>query len=91
MKAMIDYENFPPENRLSDVSQTAKGWTFETLEHDEANFPVVIRATDAEGRSCNYIAFGPEGAAINIKAVEFDPPPQSRSTKARSDATSSTW
>jgi hypothetical protein len=73
MKAVIDYETFPPENRLEDVSQTAEGWKFQTLEHDEMNFPPVIRATDAEGRSCLYIAFGPEGAAIDIKKVEIKP------------------
>jgi hypothetical protein len=50
MKAIIDYENFPPEERLSDVSQSAKGWTFETPEHDEVNFPVVIRAMPTVGR-----------------------------------------
>jgi hypothetical protein len=37
------------------------------------NFPPVLRATDAEGRSCLYIAFGPEGGAIDIKKVEIEP------------------
>ena len=37
------------------------------------NFPPVIRATDAEGGSCLYIALGPEGAAIDIKKMEIEP------------------
>jgi hypothetical protein len=43
------------------------------LEHDEMTFPRVIRATDAEGRSCIYLAEGPEGQPINIKWIEFNP------------------
>ncbi|MDQ1470562.1 MAG: hypothetical protein QOJ99_2042 [Bryobacterales bacterium] len=74
MKAIIDYEPFPPEKRLEDHSQTAEGWKFETLEHDEMTFPPVIRATDAQGRSCLYVAFGPEGGAIDIKKVEIEQP-----------------
>ena len=73
MKAVIDYEPFAREKRLEDVSQRAEGWKFETLEHDEMNFPPVIRATDAGGRSCLYIAFGPEGGAIEIKKAEIEP------------------
>jgi hypothetical protein len=71
MKAIIDYEPFAPEKRLEDVGQTAEGWTFETLEHDKMNFPHLIRATDADGRSCYYVAVGPEGYAIDIKKVEM--------------------
>ncbi|WP_029583040.1 hypothetical protein [Bradyrhizobium sp. URHD0069] len=82
MKAIIDYEQFPSEERLSDVSQDGQGWTFKTTEHDEMNFPVVIEATDATGRSCRYIAFGPDGAAIDIKSVEFDPPQRRPARKA---------
>jgi hypothetical protein len=70
MKAIIDYEPFAHESRLEGVSQTAEGWRFETMEHDQMNFPPVIRATDAEGRCCRYIAFGPEGGPIDIKKVE---------------------
>jgi hypothetical protein len=73
MKAVIDYEHFAQEKRLEDVGQTAEGWKFETLEHDEMNFPPVIRATDAEGRSCLYVAYGPDGSAIDIKNVEIKP------------------
>jgi hypothetical protein len=73
MKAVIDYELFAHEKGLEDIGQTAEGWRFETLEHDEMNFPPVIRATDAGGRSCLYVAFGPEGSAIEIKKVELKP------------------
>jgi hypothetical protein len=68
MKAILDYRNFPPEQR----GQDAKGWKFTTHEHDEMAFPVVIQATDPSGKSCNYIAVGPDGAAIKIKAVKAD-------------------
>jgi hypothetical protein len=74
MKAIIEFEPFPPEKRLEDHSQTAEGWKFETLEHDEMTFPPVIRATDAQGRSCLYVAFGPDGGAIDIKKVEIERP-----------------
>jgi hypothetical protein len=69
MKVVIEYKPLPPEKRLSDVSQTAEGWTFETLEHDEMNFPRLIRATDAEGRSCGYLAETADGQAVDIKGV----------------------
>jgi hypothetical protein len=73
MKAVIEYEPFPPDRRLEDVSQEAEGWKFETLEHDDMNFPHLIRATDADGRSCYYVAIGPDGYAIDIKKVELVP------------------
>jgi hypothetical protein len=71
MKAIIEYKSFPPKKRLRDDGQDAKGWRFETLEHDEMTFPHLIRATDAGGRSCYYIAAGPDGYAIDIKKVEI--------------------
>ncbi|MDB5608105.1 MAG: hypothetical protein JWP25_5005 [Bradyrhizobium sp.] len=40
------------------------------------SFPRAIRATDAEGRSCIYLAEGPEGQPINIKWIEFNPNPK---------------
>lgn len=70
MKVIIEYEDFAPEQRPRDDSQRGEGWTFETVEHDEMTFPTVIRATDAEGRTCLYAACGPEGGAVTIKAVE---------------------
>jgi hypothetical protein len=71
MKAIIEYDELAPEDRPQDDSQTGEDWTFETLEHDEMSFPRAIRATDAEGRSCIYLAEGTEGQAINIKWIEF--------------------
>ena len=71
MKAVIDYEPFPREKRLEHRQSDCEGMKFETLEHDEMNFPPVIRATDGEGRSCLYIAFRPEGGAIDIKKIEL--------------------
>jgi hypothetical protein len=69
-KVVIQYKPLPPKKRLEDVSQTAEGWTFTTHEHDEMNFPRLIRATDAKGRSCFYSAELPDGQTVDIKKVE---------------------
>jgi hypothetical protein len=73
MKVVIEYMPLPPDRRLEDVGQEAKGWSFKTLEHDEMNFPRIIEATDANGRSCYYFAESAEGEAIRIEKAEFEP------------------
>jgi hypothetical protein len=74
MKAMIEYEDLSRERRPRDEGQDARGWKFETIEHDEMALPRAIRTTDAEGRSFNYLVFGrrPRRQPIEIKAVDFD-------------------
>jgi hypothetical protein len=72
-KVVIEYKPLPPSKRLRDDSQTAEGWTFSTHEHDEMTFPRLIKATDAEGRSCFYSAELPNGKTIDIEKVEFEP------------------
>lgn len=72
-KVVIEYTPLPPGQRLEDIGQDAEGWTFKTLEHDEMNFPRMIRATDTNGRSVYYFAESAEGEAISIKKAEFEP------------------
>jgi len=43
------------DERPHDVSGTAKGRTFRTLEYDEYKLPHAIEATDAEGWICIYV------------------------------------
>jgi hypothetical protein len=45
-------------------------------------FPRAIRATDAEGRSRIYLAEGPDGQPIDIKALDFDTEIRDRSRPA---------
>lgn len=74
MRAIVEYKSLPQNKRLRDEGQNGKGWKFKTLEHDEMTFPHLIRATDATGRSCYYMAVGPDGYAIDIKKLEVEKP-----------------
>ena len=68
-------KNFPqpvftplsPDERPHDPSGIAKGWTFQTLEHDQHTFPHAIEATDAQGRSCIYVPLKRKGKIGNWK------------------------
>ena len=68
------FRELPPEMRPQDPRFDGAGWTFELLEHggDYAdNMPQAIRATDAQGRSCRYVAVREGGRVVDSIAFEL--------------------
>jgi hypothetical protein len=77
-----NYEEYTPETQPADPGMDGAGWTFETGEHaigvhGEA-FPLVIYATDAEGRKHTYSSTDVGGKPVDSKGYVFDSAPGSK-------------
>ena len=64
----------PPDDRPQDPTGDGAGWTFQTLEHGGEypdHTPQVIRATDAQGRSCTYVPVTENGRVVESICFEM--------------------
>lgn len=76
-----NYEVLTEDKRPQDEKMDGSGWTFETLEHGGEYpdmMPQAIRATDANGRSCIYLAVTVNGKVVDSKGFFSDSRPGSR-------------
>lgn len=71
-----EYEKMTPEKRPQDPDLTGAGWRFELSEHGGEypdTMPQVIRAFDAEGRTCIYVPITVYGKVVDSKGFAFSP------------------
>lgn len=76
-----NYETMTEEKRPQDPGMGGAGWKFQTLEHGGKypdSMPQVIRATDAEGRSCVYVPVTVHGEVVDSQGFIFDSRPDSK-------------
>lgn len=68
------YEVFTEDTRPQDHSGNLEGWKFEACEHGGEFmdwFPLVVKGTDPQGRTCSYHPIYIDGKAVNHLSSEF--------------------